>query len=179
MNLDKSPLPTFYGGFGLSADYKGFNLRADFNYQSGAYMYNNTYHDLMDLSPGSKNNHHEDAWNYWQNPGDTNVWQAPTAEGFQYTDLFLEKSDYILFRSLELGYSFNKKLFEKLPITGFRVFVQAQNLALWTNYHGNPIIGTGSSESSNVTSTGYVSGAFSAWSYPLSRVYTLGLNLTF
>lgn len=179
VNLDKSPLPTFYGGFGLSADYKGFNLRADFNYQSGAYMYNNTYHDLMDLSPGSKNNHHQDAWNYWQNPGDTNVWQAPSAEGFRYTDQFLEKSDYILFRSLELGYSFNKKLFERLPITGFRVFVQAQNLAIWTNYHGNPVIGTGSSESSNVGNVGYVSGAFTAWSYPLARVYTLGLNLTF
>lgn len=175
----KSPLPTLYGGFGLNAEYKGFNLRADFNYQSGAYMYNNTYFDLMNLAPGATNNHHVDAFNYWQNPGDTNVWQAPSAEGFRYSDLFLEKSDYVLFRSLELGYSFDKKLFERLPISGFRVFVQAQNLALWTKYHGNPIVGTGSSESSNVNNTGYVSGAFTAWSYPLSRVYTLGLNIQF
>lgn len=176
----KSPLPTLYGGFGLAADYKGFNIRADFNYQSGAYMYNNTYESMMNLTPSSMNdNFHVDAMNYWQNPGDTNVWQAPSADGFRYSDLFLQKSDYILFRSLELGYSFNKQLFERLPIKGFRVFTQIQNLALWTNYNGNPVIGTGSSESSNVNSVGYVSGAFSLWSYPLSRVYTFGINLTF
>src|SRR5690606_27233839 len=113
------------------------------------------------------------------NPGDTNVWQAPSAEGLRYSDLFLQKSDYILFRSLELGYSFNKQLFERLPIKGFRVFTQVQNLAIWTDYKGNPVIGTGSSESSGVNSAGYVSGAFTAWSYPLSRVFTFGVNLTF
>ena len=178
--LDKSPLPTLFGGFGLSADYKGFNIRADFNYSSGAYMYNNTYFDLMNLAPASMNgNFNVDAVNYWQNPGDTNVWQAPSAEGLRYSDLFLQKSDYILFRSLEVGYSFNKQLFERLPIKGFRVFTQVQNLAIWTDYKGNPVIGTGSSESSGVNSAGYVSGAFTAWSYPLSRVFTFGVNLTF
>lgn len=178
--LDKSPLPTLYGGFGLNASYKGVGLRADFNYQSGAYSYNNTYFDLMNINPTANgNNYHIDAANYWQNPGDTNVFQRPTAEGLRYTDQMLEKSDYILFRSLELSYTFDSQLFERLPIKGFRLFAQAQNLAVWSNYKGNSIIGTGSSESSNVTSEGYVSGAFTHWSYPLSRVFTLGVNLTF
>src|SRR5690606_28355907 len=124
-------------------------------------------------------NYWVDAANYWQNPGDTNVYQRPSVNGFEYTDQFLEKGDYILFRSLELGYTFDKELFKNLPISGFRVFGQVQNLALWTKFHGNPIMGTGSSESSNITSEGYVSGSFSLYSYPLSRTYTLGVNITF
>lgn len=176
----KSPLPKFFGGVGLNAEFKGFNIRADFNYQGGNYMYNNTYHDLMNLSPGHNgDNYHVDAANYWQNPGDTGVFQAPSILGFQYSDQFLEKADYILFRSLELGYTFNSDLFKYLPISGFRIYGQIQNLALWTNFHGNPIVGTTSSETSNVTSNGYVSGAASAFTYPLVRTYTLGLNFTF
>lgn len=178
--LDKSPFPTLYGGFGLNTSYRGVSLRADFNYQSGAYSYNNTYFDMMNLTPTTNgNNYHENAVNYWQNPGDANVFQRPTSDGFRYTDQMLEKNDYILFRSLELAYTFDKQLFERLPIKGFRVFGQVQNLAVWSKYKGNSIIGTGASESSNVTSEGYVSGAFTHWSYPLSRVFTLGVNLTF
>src|SRR5690606_7348828 len=110
--LDKSPLPTLYGGFGLNAEYKGVSLRADFNYQSGAYSYNNTYYDMMNIYPShTGNNYHVDAVNYWKNPGDTGVLQAPSAEGLRYSDQFLEKSDYILFRSLELAYTFDSQLF--------------------------------------------------------------------
>src|SRR5690606_15200470 len=175
-----SPFPEVYGGVGLNTEFRGFNLRADFNYQAGNYMYNNTYFDLMNLSPGHNgDNYHVDAVNYWQNPGDTNVFQAPSIQGFQYTDQFIEKGDYILFRSLELGYSFNKDLFKNLPITGIRVYGQVHILAIWTTFHGNPIVGTTSSETSNVTSEGYVSGAASAFTYPMARTYTLGINLTF
>ena len=176
----KSPLPKFYGGFGLNAEYKGFNVRADFNYQGGNYLYNNTYELGLELSPDNDGyNYFVDAANYWQNPGDTGVFQKPSVNGFEYSDQFLEKGDYILFRTLELGYTFDSELFKNLPVRGMRVYGQIQNLALWTKYHGNPIIGTGASESSNVTSEGYVSGAFTLYSYPLTRAYTLGINLTF
>lgn len=176
----KSPFPKFYGGFGLFAEYKGFNIRADFNYQGGNYIYNNTYFLGTNLSPDNDGyNYFVDAANYWQNPGDTDVFQKPSVNGFQYTDQFLEKGDYILFRTLELGYTFDRNLFRNLPIKGMRVYGQIQNLAIWTDFHGNPIMGTGSSESSNITNEGYVSGAFSLYTYPLSRAYTFGINLTF
>ena len=176
----KSPFPNYYGGFGLAAEYKGFNLRADFNYQGGNYIYNNTYFFGMNLEPSNDGyNYFQGAENYWQNPGDTGVFQKPSVNGFEYTDQFLEKGDYILFRTLELGYTFDNDMFRNLPIKGMRIYGQIQNLALWTKFHGNPIVGTGASESSNVTSEGYVSGAFSLYTYPLSRAYTFGINLTF
>ncbi|MBA5628872.1 SusC/RagA family TonB-linked outer membrane protein [Moheibacter lacus] len=176
----KSPFPKYYGGFGLTAEYKGFNLRADFNYQGGNYLYNNTYELGTELNPDNDGyNYFVDAANYWQNPGDTGVFQKPSVNGFEYSDQFLEKGDYILFRTLELGYTFKEDLFKNLPVRGMRVYGQIQNLALWTDYHGNPIQGTGASESSNVQNEGYVSGAFSLYSYPLTRAYSLGINLTF
>lgn len=176
----KSPLPEFYGGFGLNAEYKGFELTAGFNYQYGAYMYNNTYFDLTNLTSGTNgDNKHVDAANYWQNPGDTNVFQRPDALGFQYSDQFLEKNDYILFRDLTLGYNVNKRVLENTPVKAVKITAQVQNIALWTNFHGTPIVGTGSSESSGLNTEGYISGSFSAYSYPLSRAFLLGLNVTF
>ena len=177
---DKSPLPDGYGGFGLDAKYKGFQLVADFGYQFGGYMYNLTYHNLVDIYPGTNNdNKHVDAANYWQNPGDTNVFQRPSADGILTSDQFLQKSDFIMFRSLVLGYDFDKKLLGNSPVKGLKLTAQVQNLALWTKYKGNPLVGTGSSESVNINSNGYVSGQFSLWNYPNSRAYVFGLNVSF
>lgn len=176
----KSPFPEFYGGFGLTTEYKGFELVADFGYQLGAYMYNMTYHNLVDIYPGTNNsNKHVDAANYWQNPGDTNVFQKPSADGILTTDQFVEKNDFLLFRSLALAYTVNPDILKNTPVKGLKITGQVQNLAIWTKYNGNPIVGTGSSESLNTQSNGYVSGQLSLWNYPLSRAYLLGLNVTF
>lgn len=175
--LDKSPLPTIYGGFGLNASYKGFDLNAEFTYTMGNHIFNLTYSWLTD--PSSNDNRVVEAANYWQNPGDTNVLPRPTTNGYQLTDDFLEKGDYLRFRSLSLGYSFDKKLFEGLPITGLRIYTQLQNLAIWTKFRGNPIVGDGSTEDYAVGSENYMSGSYSAFSYPQIRSYNFGINVNF
>lgn len=173
---NKTPLPTLMGGFGLNAKIYGFDINADFTYSGGGYMYNNTYQYLTD--PTSSNNHVVEAANYWKADGDNAQFATPTATGTEYSTKFLEKSDYISFRSLSLGYSFNN-LVKGTFIKNLRMYAQVQNLALWTKYHGNPIAGTGSSESSTTTTTGYVSNSFTAFSYPLVRSYSIGFNVSF
>jgi len=164
------------GGFGLNAKFYGFDINADFTYSAGGYMYNNTYAYLTD--PTSLDNHVVEAADYWKQAGDNASFALPNTTGPEYSTKYLEKSDYIAFRSLSLGYNFTD-LVKGTFIKNLRMFAQVQNLALWTNYHGNPIAGTGTSESSAVGSSGYVSNSFTAFSYPLVRSYSIGFNVSF
>lgn len=172
----KTPFPTLTGGFGLNARFYGFDLNADFVFNSGGYMYNNTYQILT--SPTSSNNKAVQAADYWKNPGDNSEFQRPTLRGPEYSTQFLEKSDYLSFRSLSLGYSFND-LVKGTSVKGLRVYAQVQNLALWTKFHGNPIAGTGGSETITLADAGYVSNSFSLFSYPNVTSYSLGFNINF
>ncbi|HEY4539925.1 MAG TPA: SusC/RagA family TonB-linked outer membrane protein [Faecalibacter sp.] len=174
--LNKSPMPTLTGGFGLNAKFYGFDLNADFVFSSGGYTYNNTYQILT--SPTTTNNKAQQADDYWRNPGDVTEFQRPTAAGFRYSDQFLEKSDYINFRSLSLGYSFDN-LLKGTGVKGVRIFTQVQNLALWTKFHGNPIVGTASSGYAVAGDAGFIANSYSLFSYPNTRTYTLGLNVNF
>ncbi len=175
---DKSPLPDMYGGFGLNASYKGFDIGADFTYTMGNYITNLTMLWLTDpvLIDGNRD---VSAANYWQNPGDTDVLPAPTPAGYEMSDMYLEKGDYLRFRSLTFGYTFDTKLFERLPIEGVRIYLQAQNLATWTKFRGNPVVGDGSREDFAVGTAQYVSGSYSAFAYPQVRTYTFGINVNF
>ncbi|MEG0929303.1 SusC/RagA family TonB-linked outer membrane protein [Algoriella sp.] len=173
---NKTPLPTLMGGFGLNTKIYGFDISADFTYSSGGYMYNNTYAYLTD--PTSLDNKVVEAGNYWKASGDNAQFSAPNLTGPEYSTKYLESSDYIAFRSLSVGYNFTN-LVKGTVIKNLRMFAQIQNLALWTNYHGNPIAGTGTSESSTTESKGYVSNSFTAFSYPLVRSYSIGFNVSF
>lgn len=173
---NKTPLPKVMGGFGLNAKFYGFDINADFTYSAGGYMYNNTYMYLTD--PTSLDNHVVEAGNYWKQAGDNAAFAMPNTTGPEYSTKYLEKSDYIAFRSLSLGYNFSN-LVEGTFVKNLRMFAQVQNLALWTNYHGNPIAGTGTSESSAAGSSGYVSNSFTAFSYPLVRSFSIGFNVSF
>lgn len=175
--LDKSPLPTIYGGFGLNASFKGFDLNAEFTYVLGNHIFNLTYSWLTD--PSGNDNRVVEAANYWQNPGDTDVLPRPTTNGYNITDDLLHKGDYLRFRSLSLGYTFDRSLFENLPIKGVRIYTQLQNLAIWSSFKGNPIIGDGSTEDYAVGSANYMSGSYSAFSYPQVRSYNFGINVNF
>ncbi|WP_333660381.1 SusC/RagA family TonB-linked outer membrane protein [Chishuiella changwenlii] len=173
----KTPLPKVFGGFGLNTKVYGFDLNADFTYSAGGYSYNNVYQWLTD--PNGITNKDVSANNYWRNPGDNARFARPDASGHQYSTQFLEKSDYILFRSLSLGYNLDKKLLDNTPLKSLRIYGQVQNLAMFTKFHGNPVQGTGSSESSTVSSTGYVSNSFAGFGYPMTRTYSLGINVSF
>ncbi|WP_260397545.1 SusC/RagA family TonB-linked outer membrane protein [Empedobacter brevis] len=174
----KTPLPKVFGGFGLNAKAYGFDINADFTYSAGAYSYNNVYQWMVDPTFRTQNQD-VSALDYWKNPGDNTRFGKPTPDGTMESTLFLEKNDYILFRSLSVGYTFDDKLLKSTPVKSFRVYAQIQNLGVFTNYHGNPVQGTGSSETVTVQQAGYVSNSFSGFGYPMTRTFSLGVNVTF
>jgi TonB-linked SusC/RagA family outer membrane protein len=171
---DKSPLPSLYGGFGLRADYKGFDLGANFNYSYGNYVYNLQAASLNDASAW-RNNRVIGAANYWTQPGDTNVLARPTVAGIETgTTQFLQDASYLAFRNLTLGYTFDQEQLGKTGITSLRVFAQGQNLAIFSDFEGNPEVGVGSSENAAT-----VSGSVYINNYPQVQSWSLGLDFKF
>jgi len=171
----KSPYPKWFGGFGTSFGYKGFDLSADFVYKYGGYTFNNEALDRLDPAQYDSNKAIA-ANNYWRAPGDTNVLPKPTVNGLYGTDYFLQKSDYMRLRSLNIGYTFNKSfLGNSVPLNSLRVFAQGQNLFTWTNYEGDPEVTIGSGESA----TPYIPNAYSLYTYPTQKTFMFGMELNF
>lgn len=174
---DKSPFPKSFGGFGTTLTYKGFDLTADFVFKLGSYTYNNMYYGAVDpLSAVSGYNTATAAANFWQNPGDTNVFQKVDENGLRDSDQWIEKSDYLRLRSLSVGYTFDKKIFgDTLPINKIRVYAQGQNLITWTDFHGEPEVSLGSAGSSSLN----VPGSFNLYTYPAVKTVLMGLQIEF
>ncbi|WP_062062083.1 SusC/RagA family TonB-linked outer membrane protein [Aquimarina longa] len=176
----KSPQANLEGGFYTTINYKGFGLRTDFVYKSGNYILNNQRSST--LSPnGINRNQSVDAFNYWKKPGDTGVLPSPLfgATSNQRSDRFLQKGDYIRLRNVTLSYDFPETVLKMLPISGMRIYAQGQNLWTITKYEGDPEIGLGSAETSQPGDDGFVAGAFSQFSYPQVKSYTVGLDIEF
>lgn len=177
----KSPAPKLFGGFGTSFSYKNFDVNAEFSYKYGGWAIN--YEELNRLDAAQYNtNKSTDATNFWQKPGDTNVLPKPTSSGLQTTDYFLQKTDYIRFRSLSVGYTFDKNfLGDKSFFESLRVYVQGQNLYIWTKFKGDPeaAIGTAESNSTSDTNYNYVPNSYYQYTYPIQKTFSIGFDLKF
>ena len=172
----KSPLADFDGGFNLYLNYKGFDLTTDFYYKVGNYILN--YMESNMLSDGTlvDANQRVDAFNYWKQPGDTNVLPNPIYgnEAQQNSDRWLQKGDYIRLRNLTIGYNLPSKYADALNLQSLRVYVQGQNL--WTfapHFNGDPEVGIGSGETAN--SVGF--GNYNLYSYPQTQAISVGVDI--
>lgn len=177
----KSPIPDMQGGFYANVRYKGIGLRADFVFSAGNYILN--VQRQQGIAIGNiDSNLRTEAFNYWKEPGDTNVLPSPLFQNTadqSGTTRFLEKGDYIRLRTLTLDYVLPNELIESLPIDRLRVFATGQNILTFTDYQGDPEIGLGSAESGEPGDAGFVPGEFSLFSYPQTKSFTLGIEVGF
>lgn len=178
----KSPFADLDGSLSTTVQYHGFDLSANFYFKEGNYIYNLVEQNMLSDGDNVVDNQRLDAFNYWRNPGDTNVLPRPSSNGFsananQTSDRFLQKGDYIRLRSLQLGYSIPKKFTESMAISGARIYVAGTNL--WTyapHYKGDPEVGIGSGETQGAS---VVPGEFALYSYPTTSSISLGVDIQF
>jgi TonB-linked SusC/RagA family outer membrane protein len=168
--IGKTALPDFTGGFNTSLYYKGIDLSIAAAFQLGGWGYDSYYLDGMSAS--FYVGHNKDMWNTY-NPatkeGSIPVWNANnTANAYtRMSDTHLVSLSYFSIRNMTIGYNFPKKWMDELGIQGIRVFVSADNMALWSKRQGyDPRV---SINGSDVNFGGYS---------PM-RVISGGLNLTF
>ena len=95
-------------------------------------------------------------------PNDNDAWSSR----------YIEDGSYLRVKAITLGYTFDKKIIQKLGLTNLRLTLNATNLLTITGYDGyDPEIGA-STTSSNVF--GLDNGR-----YPSPTSYTLGLSVSF
>ena len=190
----KTPFAQFDGGFNTSVSYKGFDLTADFYFKGGNYIYNAVESQHLTDGTSANDNQRLDAFNYWKQPGDTNVLPNPVVNGYNgavnannrnvssgTSTRYLQRGDYIRLRNLQLGYNVPSQYLEKVPFTQIRMYFSGTNL--WTYipyYKGDPEVGLGSAESNPGSSTrNQIPGEYSLNSYPTLRTISYGIDLKF
>lgn len=167
-------MPKVSGGFSTNLTYKGFNLDLTFYYQLGGKMYDTAYSSLMSPGTGSLSysTMHVDILKRWQKPGDiTNV--PRISNGSDATNLtgsstqWLVSSNMLELSTINFGYTFPKTWIGRLGLSGLKLYFSAENVFQITKRQGIY-------PRKNIS--GYASNGDV---YLPSRVFTMGLNLTF
>ena len=171
-----SVLPKLYGGFGTTLKAYGFDFSAQFSFQLGGRYYDGTYQALMHTSSGIGTAWHKDVLKSWSEAnkdsriprldGDTSVGQTAVSN-------YLISSDYLSINNITLGYTLPERLASTIKLSGVRVYVAGDNLAVKSARKGmDPRYSMGLG--SLTSGSGLNSGSYSAM-----RTITAGVTLTF
>ncbi|MBV2225765.1 MAG: SusC/RagA family TonB-linked outer membrane protein [Sphingobacterium mizutaii] len=169
-------MPTFSGGFNTGLSWHNLAINFLFNYQLGGKMYDTGYNNLMTGPSGSAligSTRHIDILNRWQKPGDiTNVPRLDDASDIDLnagsSTRWLISSDMLELANVTATYEFPKEILNPYKVGSLRVYFSADNAFLFTKRKGM--------YPRNAIFSGYNSNVDV---YLPSRVFTLGLNLTF
>lgn len=177
----KSTIADKEGGFFTNLNYKGFGLRADFVFKAGNWINNFVRSNAESDGQAVTDNQAVTAFNYWQQPGDTDVMPSPIYAAVDQSinsDRFLEKGDYIRMRNVTLSYTFPNKYLDKTPLQSLRLYLQGQNLLTFTEFWGDPEVGISSGETINFADS-VAPGEATLYSYPNVKSFQFGLDVSF
>lgn len=166
INLGSS-IPDFTYGSSLFANYKGFGVSVDFQGQRGNKIYNGKQAIQFSLL-----NYETKFVERWTGEGSSST--APRASqggvNFQPSEFFVEDGSFLRLRTVTLSYDLPLKLLENLSLGSARVYLRGVNLATWTDWSGySPDLGARS----------VTDGVIDLGVYPITRIYSAGMNLTF
>lgn len=131
-------MPKVYGGFGTSLEIKGFDISADFTYQLGGKVYDNTYSSLMTLNSTGRALHNDilGAWTPENNGSDIPRLQYGDTYMAGASDRFLTSARYLSLQNVTLGYTLPRSILQKMKIQKLRIYVVGDNLYVWSARKG-------------------------------------------
>ena len=141
VDLGKSFIAPWNGGFGVNARWKDISLRADFNWSAQKYIFNATYWYVNTASVCSTQNGSTNLLNVWTKPGDitdipnlTDLYGNP--QEVQPDSRFVENSSFLRLKNLTIGYSLPKNWMKALKMNNIMFHFTGRNLFTLTNYSG-------------------------------------------
>lgn len=167
--------PKFSGGFNNTFSYKGLELSVFLTYAYGQQIYQYWTGGLR-MGQGTWPQLRSVCEQRWTGPGTSNTHpRAIYGHAWNSTKFvntrFLHDASYLRCRSVTLGYNFPARLLNKAKIDALRVYLQADNLFVVTNW---PYLDPEVSVSNNAATFGY------DWLNPgQPRQFTLGFNIKF
>lgn len=161
----KSYIAPWQGGFGTSLMLKGLTLSAQFSWVADRWMFNNDrFFEESNGLYSSYNQSRRLLKDRWKKPGDvTDIPRYGVTP--QMDSRFLENASFLRLKNIMLSYSLPSSMLRKTKFfTAARIYIQAQNLFTLT-----PFSGLDPEASSNVYKA----------QYPMSRQYSMGIDLNF
>lgn len=176
-----NPQPKVFGGLNLEGTYKAFDFNLYFYGSFGNKIMNYVESHLESFqkrgSEGVQNVSEKYYKNHWTEDRPSNRYTRALANDDNTlnnipSDVWVEDGSFVKLKNLTVGYTLPNALLSKYSVSKLRVYVSSQNLFFITKYSGlDPEIGI---QGGNATQNGIDNGT-----YPSSRSFTLGLNVTF
>ena len=173
-------LPDWTGSFINTFNYKNFDMTIDFQFTWGADIMQEFYHSTVArFLTNGLDRLYKEAWHPTLNPG--GVEQAIRQNNFgqgannQADDDWVCDGSYLRCNMIQIGYTFDKKLIEKIGLSALRVYANVNNLFLITS---SDYLGYDPDNSTRLGDNNWGANR-QFFSYPRPRTFTLGLNLTF
>ncbi|MBR4028927.1 MAG: TonB-dependent receptor [Alistipes sp.] len=161
----KSYIAPWQGGFGTSFMWNGFTLSTQFSWVADRWMFNNDrFFEESNGLYSAYNQSRRLLYERWKKPGDvTDIPRYGVTP--QMDSRFLENASFLRLKNVMLSYSLPSSMLRKTKFfTAARIYIQAQNLFTLT-----PFSGLDPESSSNVYKA----------QYPMSRQYSMGIDLNF
>ncbi len=195
------------GGFGFNATFYGFDASVFFNYQFGNKIVNGTkmgssfYHDTkkgynlnadfinrytnIDPANGLSLANPTSVAQYYEGGeaaviarlneinANASIYNPVLVNKMYLTDYFVESASFLRLQNLTVGYTLPKKLLKNIFLNNVRFYFTGYNLLTITGYSGNdPEVDSSSKKSPMSPGVDYAS-------YPKSRLYVFGVNVSF
>ncbi len=169
------PIPDFTYGINIDLGYNGFDINVFLNGMQNLDVYNEHYSYIglaTDRESKDFNKLRSVASSYWSDLNPTNT-QTRLAisdpnDNSRHSTWFVENASFLRIQTVQLGYNLPEQLTNKLNISHARIYVNSQNLHVFTKYRGyDPEIGN-----SNVLNMGIDAGF-----YPAPRAFLFGIQL--
>lgn len=159
-----SSFPKWTYGLTFTAAYKNFDILIFGQGQGG----NKIFQGLRRLDINSAN-YQTAALGRWTGPGTSNTYPRLTTSDINNnftnnSNFYLQDGTFFRLRTIQLGYTFNKNILNKIGLQRVRIYVTGQNLVTFTKY------------------TGYdpdLAGSIDQGVYPQARTFILGLSAGF
>lgn len=176
-----NPQPKFFGGLNLDGSYKAWDINLYFYGVYGNKILNYVESNLENFGKRGSEGVEDVSQTYYRehwtptNPSDRYA-RALADDGVQLntvpSSIWIEDGSFLKLKNISVGYTLPTSLTNKATISRVRVYISAQNLFTITKYTGlDPEIGM---QGGSATQNGVDNGT-----YPSSKYFTFGLNVTF
>ena len=178
--------PNFFGGLTNDFKYKHWDLSVSTQFSLGNKVYNliRTTYQTLGWSDGGWDdnnilyqvyaNNAKIVNKRWEKPGDkTDIPRASLVfpNYVQNSSQFLENASFFRIRTVNLGYTIRPK--HPVAFNSLRLYLQAQNLWVWTKYYGfDPEVSSNGGSNPETAGVDYAA-------YPQARTFTFGVNFNF
>jgi hypothetical protein len=175
-------IPKYYGGFDNTFRYKAVDATIGITYSGGNYLYYGTQAGLRDQR-------------FWQNEkGMLRRWTTAgqqtdiprlvygdnTSNGSAFAQAQnVYKGDFIKLRNVSMGYTIPSRYVSKAGMSSLRVYGQASNLLIISDYPGPDPEVSVNANSTTGGNSGNLAPGVDRNSVPSGRTFTFGLNIGF